>query len=246
MDLVQTFGRHAISTGVRLFYRSASSTKPLFEPSARVQIGRAHRSLRYCILLPERDSAKSIVGATGLAKAIDAMAGSSTRADAAIARLVPALQHRCVAPAEPLWTKRLALTGLLTPFYSGDDPMPMEVLYDWSVPGQRSRVFPRQGDVTAHDFLLLQSGGYNVIYQSDGKVMCIPGLPGSLRPDWSQRAPCGCSAQIDAGTSLTPDEPIQILSCPLNAPRIAWAWYTRSGRPTLFMVTSNGNARANP
>jgi hypothetical protein len=110
-------------------------------------------------------------------------------------------------------------------------------MYDWSVPGQRSRVFPRHGGIAAHDLLLLESGGYNVLYR-DKEVMCIPGLPGTLRPNWSQRAPCECSAQIDAGTSLTPDEPIQILSCPLNAPRIAWAFYTHSGRPTVFMVTS--------
>lgn len=180
----------------------------------------------------------SVTGATRLAEAIEAMARSPVRADEAIARLVPTLKYPCVAPVEPLWTQKLALTGLLTPFDSGEDPMPMEVLYDWSVPGQRSRVFPRGGEVLAHDFLMLQSGGYNVTYKADGAALCAPGLPGALRPDWSQRAPCECSAQIDTGTSLTPDEPIKILSCPLNAPRIAWAWYTLSGRPTVFMVTS--------
>jgi hypothetical protein len=212
--------------------RFAMSHQLAFESVERTDLSNSAFSCRMA------SRTNSVTGATGLAQAIDAMARSTVRANAAIARLVPALQHRCAAPTEALWTKRLALTGLLTPFDWGEDPMPMEVLYDWGVPAQRSRVFPRGGDVAAHDFLLLKSGGYNVSYRSDGTAMCAPGLPGTLRPDWSQRAPCECSAQIDVGTSVTPDEPIQILSCPLNAPRIAWAWYTRSGRPTVFMVTA--------
>jgi hypothetical protein len=180
----------------------------------------------------------SVAGATRLTEVIDAMAHSPFRADAAIARLFPSLKHLCDAPNESLWMERLALNGVLTPFDSNMDPMPMEVMYDWNVPGQRSRVFPNQGNIAAHDYLLLRSGGYNVSHRADGAAMCEPGLPGTIRPDWSQRAPCKCSAQIDGGTPLTPDEPIKILSCPLNAPRIAWAWYTRSGRPVIFMVTS--------
>lgn len=177
-------------------------------------------------------------GAKGLNEAIDAMAHSTLRDDEAIARLFPGLKYPCSVLSEDLWTKKLGLTGMLTPFDSGQDPVPMEVLYDWSVPAQRSRIFPRQGDIAAHDYLMLKEGGYNVTYRSDGAALCIPGLPGALRPDWAQRAPCECSAQIDAGTAVTPDEPIKILSCPLNMPRIAWAWYTSSGRPTVFMVTS--------
>lgn len=177
-------------------------------------------------------------GPSGLSETINKMMSSPIRANEAIARLVPALKHPCSAPTKPLWTNKLALTGMLTPFDAGRDPVPMEVIYDWSLPGQRSRLFPAEDGVAMHDYLLLEKGGYNVTYRSDKTVICAPGLPGTLRPDWAQRGPCECRAQIEAGTLLSPDEPIQILSCPLNMPRIAWAFYTLSGRPTIFMVTS--------
>ncbi len=237
------WSKHSDGTPLRLVFsypndrflalsRFAFSNQLVFESLEHTDLGDIASSCRTAI------GTNSVASATELDEVIDAMARSPVRADAAIARLVPALQHRCTAPAEPLWTTRLALTGLLTPFDSDENPMPMEVLYDWSVPGQRSRVFPGADDVAAHDFLMLRSGGYNVTYGSDGKTTCIPGLPGTLRPDWAQRAPCECRAQISAGISLTPDEPIKILSCPLHPPRIAWAWYTHLGRPTVFMVTS--------
>lgn len=235
--------KHSDGTPFRLVFANPSDTlaalgrfalshQLAFEAIERSNLGDIASS---CRLVPPANRA---TGPTGLAKAMDAMASSKIRKDAAIARLVPALQYSCTAPFEPLWPQRLALTGMLTPFDSGWDPMPMEVLYDWSVPAQRSRVFPRREGVTAHDFLMLQSGGYNVFYPSEGPTICAAGLPGALRPDWSQRAPCECRAQIAAGSPLSPDEPIKILSCPLNVPRIAWAWYTPAGRPTVFMVTS--------
>lgn len=178
-----------------------------------------------------------VLGAKGLLETLDEMARSD-RADGEIARLVPALKHHCIPPSKTLWPKRLGLTGMLTPFDSGPDPVPMEVIYDWSVPGQRSRIYPESGDAVAHDYLLLQSGGYNVNHRSDGSIICTPGLPGAIRPDWFERAPCECRAEIAIGTNLTLDEPIQIFSCPLNLPRIAWGYYTLSGLPTMFLVTA--------
>src|SRR5205823_2320005 len=126
-----------------------------------------------------------------------------------------------------------------TPFDATEDPVPTEVLYDWTVPGQRTRTFPPlQSGAAAQDALLLGEGGYTVVYRRAGPPRCTPGLPGTIRPDWPSRAPCTCEALIEAGTPLAPAEATRILSCPLALPRIAWAWYGLSGRPGMFMVTS--------
>jgi hypothetical protein len=66
----------------------------------------------------------------------------------------------------------------------------------------------------------------------------VKGLPGTIRPDWAERAPCDCQAEVAGGTPLTAGGPVRIMVCPLNEPRVAWAWYTRQGDPKLFMVTS--------
>jgi hypothetical protein len=177
--------------------------------------------------------------AAALTERLEAMDRAPQRADAALERLMPALKSSCPAPATLRWPEQLAITGLLTPFDATEDPAPTEVLYDWSVPGQRTRIFPSsQASVMAQDALLLREGGYTVTHRRGAAPRCTPGLPGTLRPDWPSQAPCTCEALIETGTPLSPDEPTRMLSCPLALPRIAWAAYGLSGRPSMFMVTS--------
>jgi hypothetical protein len=190
-------------------------------------------------LCKQAASSQAAEGAAALTERIDAMGRSPERADAALKRLMPALKPSCPTPAELRWPEQLAITGLLTPFDATENPAPTEILYDWTVPGQRTRVFlPPQTGLTAEDALLLGEGGFTVAHRRNGPPSCTPGLPGTIRPDWPSRAPCTCEALIETGTALTPDEPTQILSCPLALPRIAWASYGMSGRPSMFMVTS--------
>ena len=170
---------------------------------------------------------------------IDDLSQSRQRADGEINQIMPELQADC--PAAPLteWPARLAITGLMTPFDSDEDPYPAEVLYDWTVPAQRTRTFggPQAG-ITAQDSLLLDSRGYTITHYRDRPPVCRPVLPGTIRPGWAARAPCECAATINGTTALSPYGTTRILVCPLASPRVAWAWYALSGRPTTFMVTS--------
>ena len=184
----------------------------------------------------KRTTTKS--AARALRKRIDAMSNSRERADREIEQVMPQLASCAIAPL-PKWPSRLAITGLMTPFDFHERPYATEVLYDWSVPAQRSRIFfSPESPSTAQDALLLGPRGYNVTYQHEHGPICAPGLPGTIRPDWAARAPCSCEAVINGTTSLTPYGTTQILACPLASPRAAWAWYTLTGRPTAFMVTS--------
>jgi hypothetical protein len=174
-----------------------------------------------------------------LQDAIANLSQSDLRAEGEISRLMPELQADC--PALPLteWPERLAITGLMTPFDSDENPYPAEVLYDWTVPAQRTRTFggPESG-ITAQDSLLLGPQGYTITHYRDRPLVCSPVLPGTIRPGWAARAPCECAATINGTTSLSPYGTTRILACPLASPRVAWAWYALSGRPTTFMVTS--------
>jgi hypothetical protein len=178
-------------------------------------------------------------GPAALAARLAAIDRSPERADAALARLVPGLQADCPVPMQLRWPERLAITGILTPFDASEDPVSTEILYDWTVPGQRTRIFPGPPTgLKAQDALLLADRGYTVAHPGAGGPSCAPGLPGTLRPNWAARAPCTCEALIAPGTPLTPDEAVRIFSCPLALPRIAWASYGLSGRPSMFMVTA--------
>jgi hypothetical protein len=182
--------------------------------------------------------AKSGDAKQALRRRIEAMAQAPDRADGDLALAMPELAT-CPAVPLPRWPEKLAITGLLTPFDFEENPYPTEVLYDWSVPGQRTRIFrPWDRESPHQDALLLAPAGYNVTYFRRRPPMCARVLPGTIRPDWQDRGPCTCEALIAAGTPLSPYGPTRITSCPLNSPRAAWAWTTLSGRPTAFMVTS--------
>jgi hypothetical protein len=221
------------SDRLAVFSRYALSYQVAFEPLSQTDLADIAAVCKLAKPAPTKSSARA------LRELIDGMAQSPDRADDEIKRLMPALDASCPATPLPTWPDKLALTGLLTPFDSDESPAPTEVLYDWSVPGQRSRIFrPAESRQAAQDALLLGPRGYNVVYRSRDGPICRPNLPGTIRPDWPLRGPCDCEAVINGTTPLTPHGTTQIMSCPLASPRAAWAWYSLAGRPTVFMVTS--------
>jgi len=155
-----------------------------------------------------------------------------------VKRLLPQISA-CPSASLPHWPDRVALTGWMTPFDFNEMPYQTEVLYDWTIPAQRSRIyFPPQSSSSVQDALMLGAGGYNVTHYRQHASTCRGLLPGTIRPDWAQRAPCSCEAVIDGNTTLTPYGSTRVISCPLASPRAAWAWYTLGDRPMTFAVTS--------
>lgn len=170
---------------------------------------------------------------------IDAMSQSREFAENEIKRIMPELKADCAAVPFSEWPEQLAITGLVTPFDSDENPYPTEVLYDWTMPAQRTRTFGEaEAGITVQDSLLLDPQGYTITHYRDGPPVCRAVLPGPIRTDWASRAPCECAATIDGTTSLSPYGTARILVCPLASPRVAWSWQALSGRPTVFMVTS--------
>jgi len=217
-DRLGILSQHALSYQVR------------FNPVPRTDLAAAATACR---------AAKKPAENRTLHERLAAMSQAPTRANHAIEQLMPELAATCSAAPLPTWPDQLAITGLMTPFDSNESPYPTEVLYDWSVQSQRSRVFfPPGSPNTAQDALMLGPHGYNVSNLRGRGPVCAPVLPGTVRPDWPVRAPCSCEAEIAGGTPLTPYGTTRVLACPLASPRAAWAWYSASGRPTLFMVTS--------
>jgi hypothetical protein len=160
------------------------------------------------------------------------------RASRAIERLAPEIAA-CPSTPLPTWPDKLAITGLMTPWDSDENPYATEVFYDWNSRAQRTRTFPySQGLFRAQDALLLGRRGYNVTYRHRAGPSCEPVLPGALKPDWSLRGSCSCEAMLTGTSALTPYGAARIFTCPLASPRAAWAWYSLDGRPTSFAVTS--------
>jgi hypothetical protein len=220
-DRLPVFGRYALSYQVS------------FEPLAQSDLAAVAAACRHA-----RPAVKG-TGARALAAVIDAMAQARYRADEAIARRMPALDARCPEGPFPRWPEQLAITGLLTPIDADEKPYSAEVLYDWSLPGQRTRIFGHaDGEFSIQDALLLGPHGYTITYRRRHGLACRAVLPGTIRPDWPVRAPCECAAVINGTTPLTPDGTTRIMACPLASPRVAWAWYADTGRPMVFMVTS--------
>jgi len=211
--------------------RYALSYQVEFKPVSQTDLGAVANACRGA------KAARAGTGPGAIRSLIDNLSRSRARSDE-IKRLMPALAA-CPADSLPQWPKKLALTGLMTPFDSDENPYPTEVLYDWNARGQRSRVFfPAHSGIAVQDALLLGSRGYNVTYRHNEGPICAAVLPGTIRPDWPSRGSCSCEAAIEGGTPLTPYGPTRIMACSLASPRAAWAWYTSTGRPTVFMVTS--------
>ena len=179
-------------------------------------------------------------GPRSLDRRIAALSSSSKgeQASQAIKQLAPELAT-CPSTPLPTWPDKLAITGLMTPWDSDENPYGTEVFYDWSERAQRTRTFPySHGPFRAQDALLLGRRGYNVTYRNAAGPTCEPVLPGVLRPDWSLRGSCSCEAMLTGTSAVTPYGTARIFTCPLASPRAAWAWYALDGRPTSFAVTS--------
>jgi hypothetical protein len=212
--------------------RYAMSYQVGFEPLSETDLPRAAEICRPAKPVPAKD------GARALRRLVEAMRQARERADHELRRLMPALET-CPAAPLPEWPEQLAITGVMTPIDSDEDPYPAEVLYDWTLRAQRSRIFfPPESAIAVQDSLLLNPQGYTVTRRRQGGPICEPVLPGAIRPDWASRAPCSCEAAINGTTPLTPYGTSLIMACPLASPRVAWAWYALAGRPTVFMVTS--------
>lgn len=202
-----------------------------FESNSDVQLASINRACKVAKQV-------STDGAQTLDEHIANLSSARERADDEIHRLAPQLSN-CPATALPVWPDKLAITGLMTPWDVSENPYATEVLYDWTVRAQRTRIFPHSSArFVAQDSLLLDRQGYTVTYRPGSAPICEPVLPGPLRPDWLSRGPCSCEAMLMGTTPLTPHGTARIFTCPLAPPRAAWAWYALDGRPTSFAVTS--------
>jgi hypothetical protein len=213
--------------------RYAMSHQVSFEPLEETDIAGIVAS---CAATSVREPGE---GRRALEDEFAALSRANERADAEISRLMPALDAQCPATSPLRWPATLGMTGMMTPLDSDEAPYPTEILYDWNVRAQRTRIVANPKASFAHqDSLLLGELGYTVTHHEGREPVCRQVLPGAIRPDWPARGPCDCAAVINGTTPLSPHGTTRILACPLASPRVAWAWYAHSGRPTTFMVTS--------
>jgi hypothetical protein len=113
---------------------------------------------------------------------IKAMSLAEGKASDEIKRLLPQVSA-CPSASLPHWPEKVALTGLMTPFDFNEVPYQTELLYDWTIPAQRSRIyFPQQSSSFVQDALMLESGGYNVTYYRHGARRAADCYPAQFAP----------------------------------------------------------------
>ncbi len=182
------------------------------------------------------------IGRDALAEVFARMERAADRAEADIKRLVPELEASCPTTPLPDWPDQFVTTAIMTPIDADSMPMPAEVIYNWHLKSQRTRMFwPDKSPIRSEDALLIGPDGYEVIRNRSGNLACHGSLPGVLKANWPTVAPCTCAGAIRGTTPLTPYGSTRILNCPMTAPRVAWAWFTNEGRPILFMETSSSS-----
>jgi hypothetical protein len=177
------------------------------------------------------------VGRAALRDTISALARSPSSTADQIREIAPELQASCPDVPLPIWPDILGMTIFMSPINRHFSPLPTEVLYDWELKSQRTRMHGLPNALT-EDALLLGSKGYDIERKRDGQLRCSASQPGTVRSNWTQTAPCNCEAVINGKTSLTPYGTTRIMVCPMTTPRVLWSWYTLDGRPMVFMETS--------
>jgi hypothetical protein len=170
----------------------------------------------------------------------DAQAERATR----VASLIPGLSAAaCSTLPPPRWPQRFGMTSVLTPIGFAHDPYPTEFHYDWeTAKAQRTLMHAPRADPSLRflDSILIPGQGYDILRYRSGAVACRPDYPGLLKPDWMTNDRCACKAAITDHPSLSPGETTQIMSCPIDAPRVFWSWHAEHGRPVMFMEAGAG------
>ena len=175
---------------------------------------------------------------------IGAMNQAPGRDDAALKELMPEINNTCDATALQPWPDTFGATGFMTSLELRHTTFPAQILYDWHRKAQRTRLYSLSSSVRpSDDALLIGPTGYGITHGNRGRLSCTGSQPGVLRPDWQVTGMCSCEAEIGAATPLTPYGPARILRCPATEPRVFWTWYTRDGRPLLFVETASGDEK---
>ena len=181
-------------------------------------------------------------GRAAVRRVIAAMDDAPGRADGALKELMPEIAAACDSTGLPRWPDTFAASAFMTSLDLRDTTFPAHILYDWQRKAMRTRLYsPRAQATPPGDALLIGETGYGMIRRRQGQLSCGGPQPGVLRPDWPTTGGCSCEAVIGATTPLTPYGPARILRCPVTAPRVFWAWYTRDQRPMLFLETASGD-----
>jgi hypothetical protein len=182
-------------------------------------------------------------GQATVRRMIAAMSEAPERGDAALKELMPEINGTCDAAALEPWPDTFGATAFMTSLDLRHTTFPAQILYDWHRKAQRTRLYSLRSPGPSEDALLIGGTGYGITLGNRGRLSCTGPQPGVLRPDWQVTGACTCEAEIGAATPLTPYGPARILRCPATKPRVFWTWYTRDGRPMLFLETASGDEK---
>lgn len=247
-------GRYWFSTDNRLPWRTSFVTRtldpaivgdysmtffPTFTPLPSTDLA----ALRdRCAATAKPITAKDIPE-TPTARELMAFADKTAEAERSdrIGELIPGLSRdACSRMTPPRWPDHFVTTAMVTPIKINDAPYSTLIYYDWS-DARTQLILPFHSSPPALQGIisLKNKVGYRLHFSPSAPNggLCVPDLPGAVRPDWMSVDSCECRAVLGRGSTLSPNAESQIMSCPikLQGQRTMWTWYGTDGTPIMFM-----------
>jgi hypothetical protein len=158
-----------------------------------------------------------------------------------IGELMPGLGHDACARMTPArWPDRFITTAMVTPIKINDPPYSTLIYYDWNdAVTQLILPFHKNPPVLQGVISLKDRVGYRLHFSPSAPNggVCVPDLPGVVRPDWMSVDSCKCRGVFGRNSALSPNAESQIMSCPIKmqGQRTMWSWYRTDGAPIMFM-----------
>jgi len=195
-----------------------------------------------CVATAKPVTAKN-VAETPTARELMAFTNKTAEAERGkrIGDLIPGLSHEACSRMTPArWPDHFITTAMVTPIKINDPPYSTLIYYDWSE-ARTQLILPFHSSPPALQGIisLKDKVGYRLHFSKSAPNggLCVPDLPGAVRPDWMSVDSCECRAVLDRGSPLGSSAESQIMSCPikLQGQRTMWTWYGTDGTPIMFM-----------
>ncbi|RUS22600.1 hypothetical protein BC937DRAFT_88337, partial [Endogone sp. FLAS-F59071] len=136
-----------------------------------------------------------------------------------IDRIIPGLRKYSDKLDElPQWPNKLYMTAYMTPVQY-TEPFPTQILYDYDLKKQRTRLFQTDNTDSVIDVILDKEKAYQVQRFSNGDIKCHKSIPciGIVVPDWLKKSKAKIAGVLEKNPKFGPEKTILIMSCPITS-----------------------------
>lgn len=110
------------------------------------------------------------------------------------------------------------MTAYMTPVQC-TEPHPSEILYDYDIKKQRTRLFQTDKVNSAIDIIMDEKNSHWIQRFRDGSFKCLKPLHnlGIVKPDWLKRSKADIAGVLKDNPRFGPEKTILIMTCPITS-----------------------------